>query len=126
MLHGRPHRRFNGAGIQAGAGDGVAMTWCRTSSGRWRRISRILPQLGGVGQIAVVGQGHIALDVTHQQGLGVGHALHAGGGVAAVADGHVAVTSFSSTSGVKIRSPGPHPCGPGSRQSSLTAMPQLS
>ena len=50
------------------------------------------PELGGVGQIAVVGQGHAALDMVDQHGLGVAAAAGAGGAVAHVAHGHIALS----------------------------------
>ena len=49
---------------------------------------QLLPELGGVGQVAVVTQGHGALVVLHHDGLGVGPDPAAGGGVADVARGH--------------------------------------
>ena len=50
------------------------------------------PQLGGIGQVPVVGQGHAALAVVDEQGLGVEAAVGAGGGVAHVAHGDVALS----------------------------------
>ena len=46
-------------------------------------------EFGGVGQVAVVGQGHGARGGRAQGGLGVGPVARTGGGVAAVADGQV-------------------------------------
>ena len=51
---------------------------------------KLFPQLGGVGQVAVVGQSHGALHVTDHKRLGVGPHGRARGGIPAVADAHVA------------------------------------
>ena len=48
---------------------------------------QLLPQLVGVGQVAVVGQGHAALVVVHQDGLDVALVVGPGGAVAHVAHG---------------------------------------
>ena len=50
---------------------------------------QLLAQLGGVGQRAIVGQRHAALDVVDHQRLGVGATGAAHGAVAGVADGHL-------------------------------------
>ena len=50
-----------------------------------------VPQLQGIGQVPVVGQGHAPLAVVDQQGLDVMPAVGAGGGVAHVAHGDAAL-----------------------------------
>ena len=47
-------------------------------------------ELGGVGQVAVVGDGNLAARAIHRERLGVAQVRRAGGGIARVADGHVA------------------------------------
>ena len=47
-------------------------------------------QLGGVGQVAVVGDGDLAARAIAGERLGVAQVGRAGGGIARVADGHVA------------------------------------
>ena len=47
-------------------------------------------QLGGVGQVAVVRDGDLAARAIHGERLGVAQVRRAGGGIARVADGHVA------------------------------------
>ncbi len=45
---------------------------------------------GGVGQVAVVGDGDLAAHAIHRERLGVAEVRRAGGGIARVGDGHVA------------------------------------
>ena len=52
---------------------------------------QLFPELGGVGEVAVVAQCHGALHMVDDHGLGVGAALPSGGGVTHVAHGHAAV-----------------------------------
>ena len=47
-------------------------------------------QAGGIGEVAVVGDGDLAAGAIHSEGLGVFELGGAGGGIAGVADGHVA------------------------------------
>ena len=54
-------------------------------------LLQLVPQLGGVGQVAVVADGHGALAVVDQHGLSVVAVQGAGGAVAAVAHGHLAL-----------------------------------
>jgi hypothetical protein len=51
---------------------------------------QLVAELGGVGEIAVVGDGDLAAHAIHRERLGVAHVRRAGGGIARVADGHVA------------------------------------
>jgi hypothetical protein len=50
----------------------------------------LIAQAGGVGQVAVVGDGDLATRAVHGEGLGVFQLRGAGGGIAGVADGKVA------------------------------------
>ncbi|MPM99422.1 hypothetical protein SDC9_146613 [bioreactor metagenome] len=52
---------------------------------------QLLPQLVGIGEVAVVGQGHAALVVIYQNGLDISFVIAAGGAVAYVAHGDVAL-----------------------------------
>ena len=45
---------------------------------------------GGVGEVAVVGDGDLAARAIHRERLGVAEIGRAGGGITRVADGHVA------------------------------------
>ena len=54
-------------------------------------VFQLTSQLNGIGQVAVVAQGHGAAAVPHDHGLGVGPDAAAGGGVAHMAGGHLGV-----------------------------------
>ena len=60
-------------------------------------------QLKGVDQVAVVGQGHMALDVVDDDGLGVQRAAEAGGAVAHMANGHGAGAQLLENAGREYR-----------------------
>ena len=55
---------------------------------------QLRPQSQGIAEVAVVGQGHFALHVVDDNGLGVGPVGAAGGAVAHMADGNGALGKF--------------------------------
>ena len=67
----------NDLGIRGGVENGAAAL-------------QLLPQLLGVGEVAVVGQRHAALEMVHQNGLDVPLVVAAGGAVAHMAHGDAA------------------------------------
>ena len=88
--------------MQPGVGDGVGHDLGIAGGVEDGALELVLPpQFGGVGQVAVVGQGHIALNVAQNQGLGVYAAHVAGGGVPHMADGDVAFAQFFQAGGGK-------------------------
>ncbi len=52
-------------------------------------VLQLTAQLDGIGQVAVVAEGHGAAAMPHDHGLGVGPHTAAGGGVAHMAGSHV-------------------------------------
>ena len=60
---------------------------------------QLFSQFRRIGDVAVVGQGHAALDVVDHNGLGVGPVVAAGGAVADVAHHHVALSQAAEDCG---------------------------
>ncbi len=90
LFHGPFHRCLDGGALEPLPGDdmgdnlGIA-GGVEDAAGKLQ----LLPQLGGVHQVAVVGHRHGALDVVNDHGLGVGPAAGAGGGVPDMAHSHL-------------------------------------
>ena len=90
-VHGGTYGLLDGAGAQPLARYDVADDLAVRGAGEYGAVELQLgAQLAGVGEVAVVRQGHAALDVADDYGLGVLAGASAGGAVAAVADGHLA------------------------------------
>ena len=88
-VHRAGDRLLDGAGAYALARDGVGDDLGVRGGAEDGAVELVaLAQLGGVREVAVVREGHAALDVADDEGLGVLAALAAGGAVAAVGDGH--------------------------------------
>ena len=90
-VHGGGDGGLDGGGLEPGAGDGVGDD-LGVAGGVEDGAGELqpLPELGGVGEVSVVAQGHGALHMVDDHGLGVGAALPAGGGVAHMAHGDAA------------------------------------
>lgn len=84
-VHGGRDRLLDGGDPQTLVGDGIGNDLGVAGGVEYRTVElQRLPQLGGVCQVAVVGERHAALDMIDDQGLGVFAALPAGCGVADV------------------------------------------
>ena len=89
-VHGGADGRLDGAGAQPLAGYDVAYDLAVGGGGEDGALElELLAQLAGVGEVAVVREGHAALYVAYDDGLGVLARAPAGGAVAAVAYGHL-------------------------------------
>ena len=92
-VHGPVHGPLDGGGGEPLPGDDVGDD-LRVAGGVEDGAGhfQLGAQLVGVGQVAVVGQGHAALVVVDHDGLGVEPPVPSGGGVAHMAHGHGAGT----------------------------------
>ena len=91
VVHGGTYGLLNGAGAQALAGYDVADDLAVRGAGEDGAVKlQLCAQLAGVGEVAVVREGHAALDVAYDYGLRVLARAPSGGAVAAVADCHLA------------------------------------
>ena len=91
-IHGLADGRLDAAHAQAVAGDEVADDLgVRGAVEDGTLVFQLTSQLNGIGQVAVVAQGHGAAAVPHDHGLSIGPDAAAGGGVAHMAGGHVRV-----------------------------------
>ena len=90
-VHRLLHGLFDAVGGKALAGDGVSddLRIRRGVEDRARKLE-FRTQLGGICQVAVVSQRHRSLDVADHKGLRIGADGHPRGGIAAVADAHIA------------------------------------
>ena len=95
LVHGAAKRLLDGGGGKAFLGDDVGND-LGVGGGVENGASQLqfFPQVIGIDQVSVVAQGHGAFHVVHHDGLGVGPAGAAGGAVAHVADGHVALAQL--------------------------------
>ena len=92
LLHRAADSCFNIRADQAVLGQQIADDLGVRSAVEDRTVHfQLVAQLGGIGQVAVVADGHSALAVVQNHGLGVGAGALAAGGIAHMAGGHLGI-----------------------------------